>query len=474
MLPPEAEYLRSQIVRHISVFFDDSIAAAFESGIVRFIRQDEIPALDEKIIAIPCDIPVPPHRESPYSVEFNGTRLTLWNRLAKPDGGWHAIPGEAAPLWYQNRIGTLIPAWNLFGNLFDLLTFGEEIRSRQRDPHGRFIAAFSPRFDNNLLEVPAFNEAVAALVGAIAGLRQSDEPHLRLDNTPKPPSLVLSHDCDILMGNDFWTQAVRASRVASPLLRFRLPKIDNIWWLIRNAVTPRRFYFDNGTGMIDIERCFGFSSTYYMLNGNRGRFGARSTMGAIREMIRCVPSDWDIGMHYNYNTFLDDRRFDDQKSQLDDTVGTPVTVGRAHYLKFDPEKSLPFLARHGITVDESAGFADRIGYRNGIAGCFQAYDQVAKKPLDIYEIPLMVMDAVLVDQYGDGCIDKFAGMLSHLTRIGGAVSIVFHPGEFFNPEYRPMLGIYHRMLMAARGVEAVSKTAATLAGEFKRYQTQIV
>lgn len=469
MLPPEAEYLQRQIIRHISVFFDESIAADLEAGIVRFVRNDEIPALSEKLIAIPHDIPVPPQPESPYDVEFSGTHLTLWNRVAIPDGDWRPLPDEAAPLWYRNRAGTLIPSWNLFGNLFNLLTFGEEIRSPHRDRHDRFMAAFSPRLDNNLLEVPAFNEAVAALVGAAVGLRQSDEPAFTLDGIVKPPAVVLSHDCDILMGNDFWTQSVRALRVALPLVRFHPPKIDNIWWVARNALTPRRFYFDNATGMIDIERCFGFSSTFYMLNGERGRFGARSTMTAIRDLIRRIPDGWDIGMHYNYNTFLDDDRFDSQKAQLDEAIGTPVTAGRAHYLRFDPENSLPFLCRHGILVDESSGFADRIGFRNGIAGCFRPYDSVGKRALDIYEVPLMVMDAVLVDQYGDACIDRFSDMLRHLNRIGGALSIVFHPGEFFNPEYRHMLGIYHRLLMAARDMEAVSMTAPKLAARFEEF-----
>ncbi len=468
MLPPEAQYLRSQIVRHISLFFDDATAAAFENGLARFVRQNEISSLDEKIVAIPYDIPVPRVPESPYTVKFNGTHLTLWNRVATPDNdSWQSIPDEATPLWYRNRAGTLIPAWNLFGNLFHLLTFGEETESPRKDRHGRFIAAFSPRSDSDLLEVPAFNEAVAALVGAIVGLRQSDEPCFALDGMPKAPAVVLSHDCDILMGNDIWTQSVRAVRVALPLLRFRLPRVDNIWWIARNTLTPRRFYFDNATGMIDIERCFGFSSTFYMLNGDRGRFGARSTQAAVRDLVKRIPPGWDVGMHYNYNTFLDDRRFDAQKAQLDEIVGASVTVGRAHYLRFDPAKSLPFLSRHGITVDESSGYADRIGYRNGIAGCFRAFDPAARKTLDIWEVPITIMDAVLVDQYGDRCIDRFSRLLRHLSRVGGALSVVFHPGQFFNPEYRHMLGIYHRLLMASRDAEAVSITATQMAAKQK-------
>ena len=124
---------------------------------------------------------------------------------------------------------------------------------------------------------------------------------------------------------------------------------------------------------------------------------------------------------------------------------------------------MPFLRSHGIRCDESSGFADRIGYRNGIGGCFQFYDVSADRPLDILEMPLIVMDAVLIDQYGSEGVDVFGKMLEHLGHVGGALSVVFHPGQFNNPEHKRMLGVYHGMLVKAREAGARSMTARALA-----------
>jgi len=463
MLPPEVEYFKGCIEDHIALFFNEKAKAVTGDNYLRFLPYDDAVALKENILAIPYDIPVPNKPGNPYKVSFNYTELTVWNKIPSPDkGDWTPLPDKSSPLWYRDSSGTLIPAWNLFGNLFHLLTFGEEINPTQRDAHGRFAAAFSPRLEQNLIEVPAFNEAVATIVAACDGLHENGRPNFHLNNLLKPPNLVLSHDCDILLGNDFWTQAVRGARIFLPLLKAKPPKLDNAWWLVRNAVTPKRFYFDNVNGMIDIERCFGYNSTFYVLNGSGGRFGARYESDIIPELQKQIPPKWDIGMHYNYNTFLDAERFEAQVEQLKNILNTDIIAGRAHYLKFDPEKSFPFLQKYGIRVDESSGYADRIGYRNGIAGCFRPYDPAQKRAHDIWEIPMIIMDAVLVRQYGDRYADKFSQLLNHLKYVGGALSVIFHPGQFFNPEYKHMLDVYHNLLMRSRDLGAVSETAKSL------------
>jgi hypothetical protein len=469
MTQPEIEYIRNQIKNHVALFFNDKAKHLFGEKSVRFLPYAEAAKIREKIIAIPCDIPVSPKPEKPYRVKFNNVELTLWNRIDPPSGeGWEKIPNESTPLWYENEIGTLIPAWNLFGNLFQLLTFGEESGPSRKDKHGRFAAAFSPRLIQGLLEIPAFNEAVAALIAACHYLQFANQSLFTLNELLRPPVITLSHDCDILTGNDLWTQSVRAYRVLLPIARLRMPKVDNLWWIIRNAFSPRKFYFDNAAGMIDIERCFDYSSTFYILNGTGGRFGARSGLDIIPELLKEIPPGWDVGMHYNYDTFLNEAKFESQMVQLQNINSSICRTGRAHYLRIDPSHSFSFLKKYGIYIDESSGYADRIGYRNGIAGCFQAYDPVSKKAMDIWEVPLSVMDAVLVNQYGNQAISVFSKMIHHLSHIGGALTVVFHPGQFNNPEHKQMLGIYHRMLIECHSTGAVSRTARSMVDSIRR------
>lgn len=464
MVMPASKYIWQQVRVHTHLFFRPEALQLLDGGTVELLPFRLAVQAASPSVVIPTDIRSDAASQRPYIVPFNGTHLTVWGRLPHPGtDGWTALPNEDTPLWYVNRHGTIMPAWNAFGNLFDLLTFQEERQSSSRDKHGRFVAEFSSRRKAGLLEVPAFNEAVAALVAACAGLRQGGLPLFQLDGLLKPATMILSHDCDLLRGNDPWTQAVRCYRAVQPLLHGRLPRPSCLWWMARNLSAPERFYFDNVTGMIDLESQFGFTSTFYLLNGKEGRFGARSGSASIPRVANHVPAGWNLGMHYNYNTYLNHTSFQDQRGALAAIAPTACQSGRAHYLRFDPERSFPFLESFGLRCDESAGYPDKIGYRCGIAGCFQAFDAAKSLPLRIWEVPLAIMDETIVRQYAESAIQAFSRLLFHLSRIGGGLSLLIHPGLFFNPEFPEMLGLYHELLIEARQLNARSITATRLA-----------
>lgn len=469
MTSAAVDYVRAQLINHARLFFADAVAPLLQSGIVRFLPYSEAAALRGNHIVIPIDLPVPATPESPWQLPFNDTEMTLWNRVPRPDGDdWRTVPNDRASAWYRHASGTLMPSWNLFGNVFDLLTFGEEQRISYRDHHQRFTWRSSPRLEKGLLEVPAVNEAVALLVDAAVRMSCSGQPAFTLDCLSGPPVVVLSHDCDLLTGNGFWTQAARLHRCVRPLMQLRLPRLSNLWWCAVNAVSPRRYYLDDATGMIDIERCFGYNSTLYLLNGAGGRFGARSPFSEIERLLERIPPSWDIGMHYNYDTHLNPGRFAAQLEQLQNVVSREIVSGRAHYLRFDPFRSFSFWRQFGVYADESSGWPDYVGYRNGIAGCFQAYDTTKQTTLDIWEVPLVVLEDALISQHGPDAVNVVEKHLLHLNRIGGALTILIHPGQFHNPEHRPMMGIYHELLQVLRQIGAIAYTARGLVDRLRK------
>ena len=462
-LQSRSEYLWEQIVNHVGLFFPSQARDLMLRAEVRFLPFGEAVRTRGPVIAIPDNIPAPHVPKEPYHVPFNGTNLTLWNQIPFPDGeGWSCLPSARAPLWYRHRSGTLLPAYNMFANMLDLLTLREERESARRDKHGRFPTEASSRHAAGLLTVPVFNEGVAALVAGCAGLGEDGPPRFDLCELAPTAALVLSHDCDILLGNDVTTQSIRLLRVFLPLLRAKAPHFANLWWIIRNAVRPRDFYFDNVAGMVDVERMSGFTSTFYMLNGTGGRFGARGRPQAIAQVAGEVPDGWRFGMHYNYDTLLNSQRFVKQKKDLETILRRGVFCGRSHYLRFDPEKSWAFLAEHGISCDESVGYPDAVGYRCGIAGIFQPFDVTRGRKVDIWELPLVAMDGALLSQYSEAPVSGFRKLFSHLSCVGGALSLLFHPGAFYNPEFPRFTGIYRRILAAASEHACRSESTASL------------
>jgi hypothetical protein len=444
------DYLWRQILLHVRVHFSPAAAGIVERTRVRSGPMATLAGATDVDLLIPTDRPrMPPERS--WRVPFRETSLTLWASVPAPDG-WTTWPSPKTPLWHVRADGALLPAWDLFGNLLALLTLEEERAHTGRDAHGRVTGAMSARDRAGLLEVPAFNEAVAAIVAA-GFAREHGDPALRARGThgALAAAVILSHDLDILRGNDPITQGVRLYRWLSPLARGRAPKPGGFSALVTNARAPYRHYRDAIDTMIGAERAACARSSFYFLNGTGGRHGARSGDADIAPARRRVPPGWNIGIHYNYDTLLDGGRLRAQRESLERLLGEPVAGGRAHYLRFDPDRSYGFLDAQGIEYDESLGYPDRAGYRAGIAGAYHPPDPQTGRALNLVEIPLSLMDVALYRQYPHAIHDTVLRLFRHLNQVGGTLSLLVHLEAVGRPELDADDFDYAGLLAALRG-----------------------
>lgn len=397
-------------------------------------------------VLIPTDVPAPLRPALTWHVPFGRTRLTLWNPLEHPGPGWSPMPAAGAPLWWRHASGALTPAWNLWANIHDLLTFREDRDIGARDGHDRLPAEASPRWALHLLDVPAANDANAALLDAVLSLEDGSPPRLSLpERMVRPVGIVLSHDCDQLRGNDVYTQGIRLLRAATLLPRGRWRQAArHLRAIIQNVIDPYRFFVGNLRGMLYLERQFAFRSVNYFLTGVGGRYGARSGSDAALAAAQALPAGWEAGVHYNYHTM---RSPSELKREMDFVrsarSGDQVIAGRAHYLRFNPLTSPALLEQHGIRYDESVGWPGQLSYKAGAAGPFRFYDAGANRVLDLLEMPMVCMDSTLA---AAGGMDRFEAMYAHLRYVGGMMSVLFHPGTLFNPEHPEFDGLYHRVL----------------------------
>jgi hypothetical protein len=74
------------------------------------------------------------------------------------------------------------------------------------------------------------------------------------------------------------------------------------------------------------------------------------------------------------------------------------------------------------------------GYRAGIAAPFCPLDPATGNPLPLIERPLMFMDANRSD--GADGFAVFSKIFTHLKKIGGVLSLLFHPGTLANRRSR--------------------------------------
>lgn len=390
-------------------------------------------------LCIPREIPFDPNA-SPLKVNCFGIEIMMLHPFDPtdfPDFG----PVAGQPWLWRNSSGAFMLSFNLAGFIEHFLGFGEERLLKARDGHGRLPLEASTLYKLGVLHEPLLNQYLFAILafakGQAVGLEACD-PSIHV----LPPVLVLSHDCDQLRGNDLISQSIRFYRFFAPLKRLRFPAFSNLRHIVENALFPRKYFFDDALAMLAAERRLGFRSVFYFLNGIGGRFGARSGPQIISEFVQRLPADTELGIHYNYRYVFDRKKLSSQLKELEKLTGRTVRSGRAHYLVFDPNNSFDLLEDVGIQADESMGFSTGNGFRVGFAGAFRVF-QFGSGNHNVVEIPLHFMDSNTVPR--DDEYDVLL-MVAKVEKVGGVITMLYHPGTFNTPETPELKGIYEKYL----------------------------
>lgn len=464
MTGPVDEWVFTTLHRLACLTMNKDGTRALAAAPIRLVRMAEVRSYaGPPAILLPVDVDAPLTPPSVKAVEFGGTKLTIMNPVER-ESSWTGDGGRGA--WWHLASGSITPSWNLWGTVRNLLLLREEVDLAIRDRHGRFPITASPRLAAGLTQVPVVNEALALLVDASLYF-VNDRPLLTgLEDVVQPPIVVLSHDCDSLAGNGIWDQVTRVNKLLTPLMRARTPDWRQLRHIASNMAEPQKGYLGDLRCMWELERSFDFPSVSYILNGRAGRYGARSSFQLSAQAILDCPSGSEIGIHYNYGYLDSARHFEDQVMEIESILGYRPVAGRAHYLKFDPHSHAGVVASGGIRIDESVGWISRNSYRVGIAGPFKPFDSDKRRAVDVIEFPLVFSDSDIARE--DGSSSTWSAMFRHITKIGGCVSVLVHPGAFASPERPDMAGVYNRVLSDVANANSRVVTPSQLADEIGR------
>ncbi len=107
----------------------------------------------------------------------------------------------------------------------------------------------------------------------------------------------------------------------------------------------------------------------------------------------------EIGLHGSFATAHDAERMASQRRWLSRLAQRPISGARQHFLRMRPGATQRAMVKAGFDYDATWGFADRNGFRLGVADVVPAWDAAreAVMPLDL--VPLVWMDRAL-SKYG--------------------------------------------------------------------------
>jgi len=380
---------------------------------------------------------------------FSMAPATRYDRESVP-----ALPG---PSDYAavTRPGAAFP-FDLFGALrFWLTDEGHPPGDTARwDRHDRLLSAGSVQAELGVLDTPVVNgylQLFRAWLGA-----QTDEK-----TRTRRPTVVLTHDVDDPvdpgnLGHGLWVMGAATLKGRPRAALGHLRGLPRTLWAKR-----RRHRHWNFAQITALEAEFGCRSAFYFASTPWWWPGAASwdvtydvRSPAFRrafDHLRDVGAE--VGLHLSYNARDDLALLKGERARLERVSGGPVIGGRHHYWHLHKPlwRTLQDHGRAGLCYDTSVGFNDAAGYRLGVALPFRPFDPDADAPIDVVQIPTLLMDGNLL--YDEGCsveeaLEKIDGLLAILKTYEGTVAIDWHVRTAWSgaPRFDRWAAVYRGLL----------------------------
>jgi peptidoglycan/xylan/chitin deacetylase (PgdA/CDA1 family) len=287
-----------------------------------------------------------------------------------------------------------------------LLTFVTQIagavaeqRTTAADRFGRV-----PSSENELAHAEAERSPVVSQIGralAAAVRRAAGRRPLRFV-APWPDghrwAAALTHDLDVVS----WWPAFTALRLAELARKGQLLRMLRVVGAAA-ATGGRNVVWEGVREVLDIEAHYGARSTWFVLCGTPSLASARAgdltyspESKRARRILEAVRAGGhEIDLHGSFATSDTPTLFAEQRDRLAALVGQPPLGVRQHYLRLRPGTTYRDMADAGFVFDSSSGFADRNGFRLGVADVVPMWSDAAASPLPLDEVPFAWMDRAL-------------------------------------------------------------------------------
>lgn len=267
-------------------------------------------------------------------------------------------------------------------DLWDLFTKSEEYDTTFADEYGRFPYYLSQHRHVFEPEVSAF---------LLKNGLSSKYP----DN--KKFAVCLTHDIDRV----HFPIVTVAKEASDALLQGRLTKslsiaAKNSGKLFLSTLDRNLNPSHNFDRIMNLESRYGAKSSFYFLLANKQSGFDGCNIDRLRAELReIVDSGWEVGLHGSSEAYLDLEIVKSEKMHLEQVVRKPVVGYRNHYLSFKLPRTWEILQEAGFKYDSTFGYADCAGFRNGMCHPFQPFNLKTGRQMDIWEIPLVIMDETL-------------------------------------------------------------------------------
>jgi hypothetical protein len=355
------------------------------------------------------------------------------------------IFGDKYPQLLRTENSVHLPI-DIFGSAFFMLSRYEEAVLEDRDNHDRFPAKSSLAYKAGFLDRPIIDEYIEILWSAMEVLW----PNL----LRKPVTSVMRVTCDVDMPYqvDYSYKAVCRGLVNNLVKKSSLTlaaKNFEIRWRARRGDFNGDPYLENIKWMMDVNEKKGNSVAFYFIAGRTdnfldGRYEMKEPV--IRSLLRTIHErGHEIGLHPSYHTYKNGEQTSIEANALrfalqDEAIQYEILGGRQHFLRWQTPLTARNWVQAGMKYDSTLSYAEHAGFRCGTAREFTMYDLLERKPLNLKQRPLILMESsVIADRYmglgyKEEALSEMLKLKKRSLNVGGQFTMLWHNSHFDNFE----------------------------------------
>lgn len=147
---------------------------------------------------------------------------------------------------------------------------------------------------------------------------------------------------------------------------------------------------------------------------------------------------FEIALHPGYHAYNHAGYLREEKNILAGASGVHADTVRTHYLRYDPALCPGVFEEAEFTLDSTLGWTSQEGFRYATCHPFLLYDLTKDKALEIWEMPLIVMESTLFNRRGldlSQAIDHTISLMETCRRYGGVFVGLWHNTLWDEDEY---------------------------------------
>lgn len=346
----------------------------------------------------------------------------------------------------EDNVNSIETNIDIIASSFFMVSRYEEVVNPVEDKYERFPAYASLAYRQNFLNIPVVNAYIELLGSWI----KSIDSRINMKKLWKGAgfAVCLTHDIDEL----------RKYRLRPPIrhlyLTLRERKIGKFFALLCDYLNSkiRGDPYDKFDYLMDLSDRYGFGSSYYFMCRGENKFEKYYDVcnnRVIRLLRKIRDRDFEIGLHSSLNAYCDTRILTAEKDKIEKSLGSKIFGVRQHYILWKTPESWLTHEQAGFKYDDTLYFPNYEGFRGGICFPYKPFDILRNRTLNIWEVPITVMECSLFLHQAlspSQVLKRTKSMIDTVSKYQGLFVLLWHNSSLNDYKYPGAKDVYESIL----------------------------